>query len=116
MQETMAAAGPLLIFLAPVAPAEIGLSDAVFTKAKQNILDLRGKIDPEAEPLHTALCAFVGTVEKMHLIEVGPGPASRKKALQKNMEPRLKADRDKVIAVIEGIHENKEFLDRIMNQ
>lgn len=115
MQQILASTGPLLIFLAPVAPAEVDLPDDAFKHARQGLGDLRNKVDPDAEPLHAALLTLVTTLERMHQIQVGSATPSLKKTQLKTLEPKLDTDRQKVLSIVHELKENKEFLERIVN-
>jgi hypothetical protein len=114
MQQVIAGTGSLLVFLAPVAPTEVDLPDDCFKRARQSLGDLRNKLDRDAEPLHAALLNFVTTLEQMHRIQVSSDTPSLKKTKLKTFEPKLESDRQKVLAILQALQENKEFLARIM--
>ena len=114
MQQIVGSTGPLLVFLAPVAPAEVDLPDDAFARARQGLADLRNKVDKDAEPLHAALLTLVTTLEKMHQIQTGNATPSLKMTQLKALAPKLETDRQKVLSILHGLQENKEFLERIM--
>jgi hypothetical protein len=114
MQQIVACTGPLLVFIAPVAPAEVNMPDDAFKRARQSLAELRNKVDKDAEPLHAALLALVITLDKLHQIQVSNATPSLKKTQLKALEPKLETDRQKVLSILQALQENKEFLERIM--
>ncbi|MEI8243995.1 MAG: S16 family serine protease, partial [bacterium] len=113
MQQIVACTGPLLVFLAPVAPAEVNLPDDAFRRARQSLAELRHKLDRDAEPLHAALLTLVTTLEKMNQVQAGGETPSLKATKLKTFAPRLEADRQKVLSILRALQENQEFLERI---
>lgn len=98
----------LALLLSPANPAATNLNQQLVS-GKQ--------IGPvEGAPVTRATVAvhLVTTLEKMHQIEVGNATASLKQTQLKTYAPKLEADRQKVISILQALQENKEFLERIM--
>ena len=114
MQQIVAGTGSLFIFLTPEVSDEFDIPDDAFKRARQNLSDLRNKVDKDAEPLHAALLVLVTTLEKMHQIQISSATPSLKKTQLKALLPKFENDRQKVLAILQGLRENKDFLERIM--